>query len=266
MGFSQDKFHLLQIQNCTFQTGVPYLPNSPQSQGYDILYVAKGRLGFFVETGQFLVGEGELLCIPLEQQRKISYVQKEPAQWYWIRFTTEENEAALELPCQTLCPGDSLEELMEILLSCWKQREKGYQLKTQGLLLLLLQQIKASPAQQTSTSIDPRIARAVDYMEEHYNHAITAETLAELAELHPAYFGALFKEEMGQSFRQYLTAVRLRHGERLLRQGQHTVTEVSLLCGFSDVFYFSRLFKEHKGIAPSQLFSYLTDPSVLADG
>lgn len=255
MSISSNRIPLAQIENCAFQTGVPYLPVSPQSKGYDIIYVTKGCLGFFIETAQFLVEEGELLCIPFTHIRKISYVQEKPAEWYWVRFTTEGESLSKKLSYNTLSPQVSLEELLSVLIGCWQQREIGYQLKTQGLLFLLLLQIERSPKQKNSLPVDPRIARAVAYIEENFNQVITADTLATLTELHPAYFGALFKEEMGQSFQQYVTSVRLQYGEQLLRQGQHTVTQVSLLCGFSDVFYFSRLFKEHKGVAPSYLLS-----------
>jgi AraC-like DNA-binding protein len=37
----------------------------------------------------------------------------------------------------------------------------------------------------------------------------------------------------------------------MLRSGEYNVTEVSGACGFNDVFYFSKAFKQSRGVAPS---------------
>ena len=74
-----------------------------------------------------------------------------------------------------------------------------------------------------------------------------------MTNLSPLYFGTLFKQETGLTFRQYLTNIRINQAENLLSSGMYNVSEAAAECGFSDVFYFSKVFKEHRGISPSEV-------------
>ena len=56
-----------------------------------------------------------------------------------------------------------------------------------------------------------------------------------------------------QSPTDFVKAVRLDHALELLQEGRHTVTEISELCGFSSVGYFSTVFKKHFGKSPTDL-------------
>ncbi len=56
------------------------------------------------------------------------------------------------------------------------------------------------------------------------------------------------------TFKQYLISLRLNYAENMLKSGEYSVSEVALQCGFSDIFYFSKLFKEKKGFRPPACF------------
>ena len=61
-------------------------------------------------------------------------------------------------------------------------------------------------------------------------------------------FRRLFQQVTGLAPQQYLIHLRLNEAKRLL--GTLTVAEVAARVGFSDSFYFSRLFKAKMGVAP----------------
>ena len=88
-------------------------------------------------------------------------------------------------------------------------------------------------------------------MSSHYSEPLTVQKMAELVNLSDMYFGCLFKQETGMSFRKFLTMIRMNRAEEMLYSGEYKVNEIADACGFSDVFYFSRLFKETRGFAPS---------------
>lgn len=52
---------------------------------------------------------------------------------------------------------------------------------------------------------------------------------------------------------EFIREIRLSHAMELLREGEHNVTEVSELCGFSSLAYFSKVFKEHFGKKPTEV-------------
>lgn len=55
----------------------------------------------------------------------------------------------------------------------------------------------------------------------------------------------------GQSPTDFIKSIRLRHASELLQSGKYTVTEVSEMCGFSSVGYFSTVFKGYFGKSPT---------------
>ena len=60
----------------------------------------------------------------------------------------------------------------------------------------------------------------------------------------------LFQKKIGRSPGQYLLEYRLQQSEKLLQMGM-TVKQTALSCGFEDPFYYSRVFRKHYGMPPS---------------
>ena len=56
-----------------------------------------------------------------------------------------------------------------------------------------------------------------------------------------------------QSPTDFIKTVRLNHAVDLLQSGKYTVTEVSELCGFASLGYFSTVFSKHFGKSPSEV-------------
>ena len=66
------------------------------------------------------------------------------------------------------------------------------------------------------------------------------------------HFNDLFKSNFDTTPNRYLTARRIEHAKTMLETKCLTVTEVADLCGFSDVYYFSKVFKQICGVPPSK--------------
>ena len=67
------------------------------------------------------------------------------------------------------------------------------------------------------------------------------------------HFFRLFKAVIGISPHQYLIRKRIENAHALLSDKSHSVSDVAFLCGFADVFSFSKAFKKHTGTPPSLL-------------
>lgn len=88
-------------------------------------------------------------------------------------------------------------------------------------------------------------------MSNHYKEPLTVQRMASMFNLSDMYFGNLFKQETGMSFRNFLTLIRINRAEEMLYSGEYKIHEIADACGFTDVFYFSRVFKKHRGLSPS---------------
>lgn len=65
-------------------------------------------------------------------------------------------------------------------------------------------------------------------------------------------FCAFFKQSIEKTFITYLNKYRIELACRLLRQGHISISEICYQAGFSDIPYFNRVFRKHKGCSPSQ--------------
>jgi AraC-like DNA-binding protein len=70
----------------------------------------------------------------------------------------------------------------------------------------------------------------------------------------PFRFSRGFKEAFGIAFRDYVVRYRLRQAYSLLKNPNISITDVAFSVGFSEVSYFSRIFKKYFGVSPSERF------------
>ncbi len=100
---------------------------------------------------------------------------------------------------------------------------------------------------------DPRIERAVDYIEEHYREPLSVPALCAAVGIGESQFYSLFREMTGKSPLAYKNAVALRHAELLLVGGEHhSIEEIAEAVGFSSGIYFREMFKKKTGVSPRE--------------
>ena len=68
--------------------------------------------------------------------------------------------------------------------------------------------------------------------------------------LSPNYFSTIFSQEMGQTFIEYLTYVRMKKAKELLRSSTMKTSEIAYAVGYKDAHYFSYLFKKTQKCTP----------------
>ncbi|MBL8151981.1 MAG: helix-turn-helix transcriptional regulator [Blastocatellia bacterium] len=107
----------------------------------------------------------------------------------------------------------------------------------------------------TQEELYKRISIAKQYIEANLDRPINLEDIATTACLSPYHFLRTFKSVFGLSPHQYLLQLRLQRAEKFLTTGSHSLTQVALNCGFTDLSAFSKAFKKRYGIAPSSIHS-----------
>ena len=226
---------------------------------YDITYVVGGTAEYTLNGQKYVVSAGDLLYTPPATVRSAVLIAgTQPMECYSINgLILDMSGTKVTLPLPTLYKIGLHNDIISIyrdLKFAWLLRNPGYVLEARALYLLILQRyFQIIIFKSDFSTIDARIRQALSYMAEHYSEPLTVQNLAELVGLSHMYFGSLFKDETGMSFRQYLTAIRINHAEDMLRIGVYNINEIANACGFSDIFYFSKVFKESRGVAPSKL-------------
>lgn len=93
---------------------------------------------------------------------------------------------------------------------------------------------------------------ALQYIGDHLHEAIGMKQVADHLHLNASYFSALFKEQTGVTFSDYLTRRRLQKAKELLVSTQMPIWEIAEQVGYHTTKYFIKVFKDSEGASPSQ--------------
>ena len=132
-----------------------------------------------------------------------------------------------------------------------------------GALYYLLKPISTADARRAldrvQQALDPRtdelpgetdsFQRVLAYMQLHYAEQFSLEDVAQRFGFHKNYLSELFSKQVGMGFARYKTTLRIEAAQKLMRSGLNA-SEAAARSGFSDVHYFSRVFKRMTGKSP----------------
>ncbi|MEK7226895.1 MAG: AraC family transcriptional regulator, partial [Bacteroidota bacterium] len=98
-----------------------------------------------------------------------------------------------------------------------------------------------------------KIIKAREVLIQHIGEPITIKELSRKVAINECYLKKGFKEMFGSTVFDFYQSQRMEHAKYLLYEKGLSVTEVSLLLGYSSISHFSTAFKKHTGLKPCEL-------------
>ncbi|OGO35813.1 MAG: hypothetical protein A2W35_20920 [Chloroflexi bacterium RBG_16_57_11] len=97
------------------------------------------------------------------------------------------------------------------------------------------------------------VHQAVTYIKQNLaDPDLSLNQVATRVNLSPNHFSVIFSQEMGETYRDYLSRVRIERAKELLRTTNMLCAEVAYQSGYNDPHYFSYVFKKNTGMSPQQ--------------
>lgn len=90
------------------------------------------------------------------------------------------------------------------------------------------------------------------WLEHHYMRDVSLDQAAEAMGMSAFYFSRFFRTSYNQTFLEYLTAYRIDRAVELLQQTDIPVREIAVRVGYTDANYFTKVFKRHLGVTPTE--------------
>lgn len=94
--------------------------------------------------------------------------------------------------------------------------------------------------------------KIMDYVKQNFNREITIQSLSGDFAINPNYLSQLFRRELKVTFTDYITNLRINYARELLQKTGFTLEEIANKSGYTDYFYFIRVFKKVAGLSPGQ--------------
>ncbi|MBE7042666.1 MAG: helix-turn-helix transcriptional regulator [Ruminococcaceae bacterium] len=177
--------------------------------------------------------------------------QKEHIEYIYISFHGLRSQELFDR--FQISPSNCIFRGHEGLLSFWqtalgKANESNLDLISESVLLYTFSQM--TPTEGTKEQ--DLVSTLLSYIENHFTDTnLTLASTAEELRYNAKYISRVFKENVGISFSEYVKNIRIQHAVFLMEQGVTAVKNVALLSGFRDPFYFSNVFHQTLGMAPS---------------
>ena len=152
---------------------------------------------------------------------------------------------------------ERMNTLADAMLWEFQNRYRGYswalRLKLIELLITVMRDAHFKiPIRGLKPLSSTRIQDAVSYLNTEYMNPISVEDVLKSCGLSRSHFHALFKQETGQTFVQYLSALRCARAAELLATTDHSILEIALDCGFRNLSHFYHVFRREKQMSPKR--------------
>lgn len=266
----------LKIHQCRIERIGTTAFSSHWHEHMEFLYIVEGRARISCNADNFDVGPGDLIvvnCADLHHGVSLSdhlfyyAVIFDPDLLHSHRIDSAETKfitpiVRSRIRFANLIAGDAaIKDSLDELIAEFQKKDVAYELSVKSCLFRLLAVMlrghvaESMPQGELASRIRrlTRIEPVLQYIEDNYAKRLDVETLAGIAGMSRYHFSRVFKELTSRSVTDYVNFVRIGRCAQDLRYTNKTVSEIALEHGFSDIYYFSRLFKSYCGVSPSSL-------------
>ena len=147
------------------------------------------------------------------------------------------------------CHSDRPQLLPEKMTDSYERLVRTASIDEVSAFFTELLEEERSRLEDQKNSYSQHIVRLIRYVGTHYASCSITDTASAIG-LNADYLGRLMKKELGATFSQYLTSVRMNKAIELLQNSDHKVYEIAEEVGYQNFSYFSTSFKKQFGISP----------------
>lgn len=141
------------------------------------------------------------------------------------------------------------------MTNTFSQMEHMFTLHTTQTLLEIIDHIKQTYAKPVS--------EAIQFINLHSCGVLSLDLVANEIRVSPTYLSSLFRKETGQTFREYVNSKKITYAKTELQKGVQNISEIAASLDYNDMRNFSKFFKKHVGITPSDYRAiYYTKPTL----
>lgn len=102
------------------------------------------------------------------------------------------------------------------------------------------------------SNADYLVKKAVEYMKCNYSKSLTLKSVSEELFISTWYLSKILKKETGNTFTDLLNSIRIEEAKNLLRERKYKIYEIANLVGFTDIPYFTKVFKKITKVSPNE--------------
>lgn len=258
--YAEHKIGKLQMNIYESSTDIPYHWHDE----YEFLYVTGGKCeciingkSIFIKRGQaILINGGELHTINSYNAGNFFAVVFHP---YIICGTEFSSFFSKKISYKRIYDtnNDSEKQIISILKhihSCFYNRYFGFELILKALIIeifgIIYENMLYTIREKNEIQAFDTFADIIEYIHNHFAEKISLDAAAKYANFSKSYLIRLFKRNTGKTFSSYLNSYRVYKSLEMLENTNKNILEISESCGFGNVAYFIKVFRQTMGVTP----------------
>ena len=227
-----------------------YNPNGRDD--YYLMYITDGQLTVEFDDGEHTVKKGNVVIFPPKYGYK--YRGKPPLHYLYSHFTGSYADRLLEecgfnsLPC--IIKNDfnvELDNKFNFMIDTFLLKKPLWAQRCACILQDMLIDIHNDALDKSDNS---PLKASLKHIHSFFTSKIDIHYLASLENLSNSRYVVVFKDQIGKSPNEYIIDLRLQFAKNLLESTNMSIKQISERVGYSDQYFFSRLFKKHLGVSP----------------
>ncbi len=254
--------------NNLFLTAIGYYPLAKfhdrkreiGSKEYILFYCTEGEGNVTINNVKQKVEPNQFLIIPPHVPHHYISSTENPWSIYWVHFTGKsasilfDKYSSNEIPPVKPIPYNeerikNFIDIIQILDHSFDQRSLEIaNLKLMYFLSSIIYQTELTPYVQKRN----KVTNSIEFMKNNLDQDFKIEDFAENQNLSVSRYSELFKEKTGYPPVYYFNKLRIQKSCQFLYFTNMSIKEICFEVGFSDQYYFSRVFKKIMGVPPSK--------------
>ena len=235
-----------------------------EANQYVFIYCLEGEGWFEINDIRYKVSENQYFVLPKNKSHAYGSQNKNPWTIYWIHFDGEKAayfSEGLDKPAQISPEKNSrIQERLQLFEEIYSTLKNGYSKNNLDYSITsffhFLGSLKFIGAYRESTSANqqPRdlAEDAIHFMRENIRKRLTLKDMSDYLEISASHFSLIFQKKTGYSPLNYFNQLKIQEACHYLDFSDQKVNQISMLIGFEDPFYFSRIFAKTMGLSPSE--------------
>lgn len=168
------------------------------------------------------------------------------------RWLERMREYSLPVDESVHCHGGSLADLFMKLYKEFHCTDQASSLAVEGLAVEMLAGVSRHKVKTSNRKMPRWLEDVRDILHEQFLEPPKLAAIGESVGVHPAHLAREFRKHFRFTVGEYLRRLRVEHACRELSASEATLAQIALNAGFSDQSHFSRVFKRHTSMTPSE--------------
>ena len=222
---------------------------------YYFMYLIEGELEVNFPDYSKCFANGSFIIFPPDTPYSYKKVNDGRLDYFWVHFTGRDCKKLLEHYGLCCFPEENkifeasgiTPRIQQFMNAC--ASEDHYK---DAELAILFTRLLLNVARSVKSRDDNPLKKSISHINSSYNTDIKIPDLAKIENLSVSRYNFLFKKIMGISPKEYIIKTRMSFACELLNSTDLSIKEISMLVGYDDSHFFSRIFKSSLGKSPMQ--------------